>query len=112
MAAYTVVNITRSGTGNLAPTAVAASDTFSNDGNTFLYVVNGDVSVTNVTFDLATDPHSSEPTQSTTATVIAVAAGESEFIGPFPTGKFGDTVTVNYSNQTSITAMAYRLTSG
>jgi hypothetical protein len=112
MAAYTVVNVTRSGTGDLAPVAVAASDTFANDGNTFLYVVNADASVTNLTFTLATDPNASEPTQSTSADNIAVAAGESELIGPFPTGKFGTTVTVAYSNQTAITAAAYRLTAG
>lgn len=112
MATYTVVNVTRDGTGDLAPGAVAASDVFANDGRTFLYVVNGDASVTNVTFDLATDPNASEPTQQTSATDIAVAAGESELIGPFPVGKFGSTVTVNFSNQTAITAAAYRLTSG
>jgi len=112
MAAYTVVNVTRSGTGDLTPTSVAASDTFTNDGRTFLHVINADASLTNVTFDLATDYWAGEPTQSTAATNIVVAAGEEEFIGPFPVGLFGDNVTVNYSNQTSVTAMAYRLTSG
>lgn len=109
MAAYTVVSITRDGTGDLTPTAVAASDTFVNDGRTFLHVVNADASPTSVTFDVATDYWGSEPTQETTATAEVVAAGTEEFFGPFPPGVFGDNVTVNYSNQTSITAMAYRL---
>lgn len=110
MAAYTVLNVDLDGVRfDNALVAVAASDTFANDGNTFLAVNNGDASPTNVTFDLATDPHSSEPTQSTTATNIVVTNAEDEFIGPFPIGKFGTTVTVNYSNQTSITAGAFRL---
>ena len=86
--------------------AVTASDTFQNDGDrTFLDVDNADVAVTNVTFDLATDPNDSEATQdSSTPTVLAVAAGTRERFGPFPTAKFGTVVTVNFSNITSVTA--------
>lgn len=86
--------------------AVSASDTFPNDGDrTFLDVDNADASGTDVTFDLATDPNDSEATQdSSTPTALTVAAGTRERFGPFPTAKFGDVVTVNFSNQTSVTA--------
>jgi len=113
LAAYTVLNVTRDGVRyDNALIAVAASDTFANDGRTFLLISNQNASTCEVTVDLATDPHASEPTASTTATNISLLTTEEHLLGPFPTGKFGTTVTVNYSITATVTAMAFRLTSG
>lgn len=110
MVAYVPVNVDQDGVRfDNALVAVSATDTFPNDGNTYLAVNNGGVSPDNVTFDLAVDPHSSEPTQSTTAVAVVVTNAQDEFIGPFPVGKFGRTVTVNHSFTTSVTAGAFRL---
>jgi hypothetical protein len=113
MAAYTVVNVDRNGARyDNALTAVAASDTFANDGRTFLYVDNQNASTCNVTIDLASDPLSSVDTHSSTATNLPLLTTEGHLFGPFPTGRYGDTVTVNYDITASVTAMAFRLTSG
>lgn len=109
MAAYTVKNVTRAGVIDTLA-AVASSDTFANDGKTFLVVDNGSGGALGVTFDLAVDPNASEPAASTSATSISVPTGERHIFGPFPTGKFGTTVTVNYDTTASVTAGAFRLT--
>ena len=108
MAEYSVQRITRSG---IVPSlaAVAASDTFANDGRTFLWVDNGSGGATSVTFDIATDPHASDPSYSSTATAQSVAAGTVELLGPFPTNRFGSTVTVNFDPITTITAGAFAI---
>jgi len=111
MAAYTVKNVTRAGVIDTLA-AVASIDTFANDGKTILVVDNASGGALGVTFDLAVDPNASEPAAETSATSISVPAGERHFLGPFPTGKFGTTVTVNYDSTATITAGAFRLTSG
>lgn len=114
MAAYTVLNIDRDGVRyDNALVAVAASDTFANDGKTILLVDNQNASTLNVTFDLAVDPNASEPTQQASSPANkALLTTESHIFGPFPTGKFGDTVTVNYDLTATVTAAAFRLTPG
>lgn len=104
MAALTLNRVTRAG---IVVTPVAAdaglSDTFVNDGRTVLMIVNGGGSPCLVTYDLAVDPNDGEPTQSTSATANSVAAGTTEYQGPFPTNKFGAVVTVNYDQVATVT---------
>ena len=110
MAAYTVANIDRAGVRyDNALVAVAAADTFINDGRTLLLVDNQNAATCEVTFDLATDPNSSEPTQSTSAVNQSVLTTEQQIFGPFPVDKFGAIVTVNYSLIPTVTAAAFRL---
>ena len=110
MAAYTVVNVDRNGARyDNALTAVAASDTFANDGRTFLYVDNQNASTCNVTFDLSSDPMSAISTHSSAATDLPLLTTEGHLFGPFDVNRYGSTVTVNYSITASVTAMAFRL---
>lgn len=113
MAAYTVANITRDGVRyDNALTAVAASDTFANDGRTFLYVDNQNASTCNVTVDLASDPMDAVETHTSAATNLPLLTTEAHLFGPFDINRYGTTVTVNYDITASVTAGAFRLTSG
>lgn len=88
------------------PVAVAASDTFANDGRTILEVINGSGGSINVTI---TDQRSTAPAGAsafTPSVVVAVAAGVTKRIGPFPPSRFNDDsgqVTVGYSAITTVT---------
>jgi hypothetical protein len=93
--------------------AVSASDTFENDGQTFLDVNNGGGGATTVTF---TDVGSISPVSATTFVpnvAGTVAAGARRRFGPFPTGRFNDPatgrVTVAFSPTTSVTAEPVRV---
>lgn len=111
MAVYTVLNVDRNGRRyDNALVAVAASDTFANDGRTYLHVDNQNAATCNVTIDLDIDPHSSEATHSSVATNLPLLTTEAHLFGPFPVGKYGSVVTVNYSITATVTAMAFRLT--
>ena len=88
------------------PVAVAASDTFANDGHTILEVTNGGLASINVTI---TDQKSTGPEGASAFTpnvVVAVAAGVTKRIGPFKPSRFNDDnglVTVGYSATTTVT---------
>lgn len=86
---------------NMALVAAAGGgDDFPNDGETYLVVNNGDASPKTLTFD------SLEPDPFTAADQdfqVTVAAGETHWIGPFDTGRFGSSVAVTYSAVTSVT---------
>lgn len=106
MAALTVLRATRGGE-QMSPVAADAglSDTFVNDGKTLFLVFNGGGSACVITVDLALDPHSDEPTQSSTASNISVPNGEDHVLGPFPVTKFGTVVTINYDQVASVTVL-------
>jgi hypothetical protein len=86
-------------------TAAAGGDTFANDGATSLYVKNGGASVCNVT--IASPVKCSHG--SNHDVIVAVAAGQTIQIGPFPQNRFNnDTglITVTYSQVTTVTVAA------
>lgn len=108
MALLTVQTIARAG---VAPTlnAVSASDTFANDGRTYIDVNNGGATsltvtiVTPATVDgLAIDDRT-----------VTIAAGQRRVIGPFPKATYNHPttglVTVNFSATASITCAVLRL---
>lgn len=108
MAILTVQTISRSG---LLPSLVAAAgggDEFANEGKTFLWVVNGDVSSKTVTL---VTPQSVlglaiEDLQ------VTVPASEQRLVGPLPVGIFNDAnsrVQVTYSDVTSVTVAAVNM---
>lgn len=114
MALLAVTDVARTGI-DLA-TAVAAAgggDSFLNTGKEFLYVKNGSggsITVTVVT-QVTVDG------QSVADLAVAVGAGASKLIGPFPNGYYNDTnappqVQVTYSGVTSLTVLPLRLTAG
>ena len=104
MGSYTVQEVVRAG---VVPTenAVAASDTFSNDGHTILIVTNGSGGSVNVTL---TTPGTVDGL-AVADRVVAVGNGVKKAIGPFPRSLYNDSdgkVTVAYDGTTSVTAMA------
>jgi len=110
MAEYTVQTIGRSGLdiSDAELTAVSASDTFENDGSTFLLVKNGSGGSLTVTFTITETVDG----QSVTDRTLAVADGEIYLAGPFPKGQYNDSngdVTVGYSATTSVKALAMKL---
>lgn len=110
MAAITVQQIALAG---LTPSAAAAAsgggDTFVNNGLTFLEVTNGGGSSINVT--VAGAQACSQG--STHDNVVAVGAGATKLIGPFPASRFNNPATgaasVTYSSATSVTVRAFSL---
>lgn len=108
MAVLTVQEIDRS-TGIVpAYAAVAASDSFANDGRTYLHVKNGSAGSLTVTITLAQTVDGQTPAAKT----FTVAAGVERVIGPFPPTVYNDAngrVVVAYSATTTITAGTFRL---
>lgn len=113
MSLLTVESVGRSSSGtNLAGVAATAGgDTFINTGSEVLIIKNGDSSgmtltvVTPVTVDGQAVPDET----------MAVAAGETRMVGPFPPGWFNDTlasggvVSLTYSSVTSLTVKVVRV---
>jgi hypothetical protein len=69
----------------VTPTATDG-DAFPNSGSTFLFVNNASGSAINVTLDAYPTGNSTVPPDGLTITdrVVAVPAGQSRYIGPFP----------------------------
>jgi hypothetical protein len=81
--------------------AVSASDTLTNNGNSFLHVKNGNAAICTVTIDSVTpcDQGSDHDL------VVAVPATTGDrMIGPLPMKRFGASPTVTYSVQATVTA--------
>ena len=112
MATLVVKTITDAGLDPDTPayvSAVAAGDDFANNGRTFVEVVNGAGSPITVTFAIGVDPHATDPLHSTSDDTVSVTNGERRLIGPFPTLKYGNVVTVVYSSDTTITVAAFTI---
>ncbi len=109
MAALTVAQASLAG---LVPTAVAAGaggDTFPNDGKTALEVINGSGSSINVTVKSFAP---ASPGLAQTDNVVAVAAGVTKIIGPFPQAAFTDSTgnaEVSYSAVTTVTVLPIKI---
>jgi hypothetical protein len=106
MAAYNVQSASESG---ITPTytAVTASDTFANDGRTYLHVKAGGTSV-NITINSQTPCNQGADHD----IVINGVVSSERIIGPFPPSRFNDStgvVTVTYSTTTGVTAAAVRI---
>lgn len=111
MAALTTRVVTRTGNGVLLGAAAASGggDTFTNDGNTFLYVKNGSGGSITVTVAI---PYTVDNVAVSTGKALVVAAGEERLFGPFPTGIYTDpntgNVSLTYSGVTSLTVAAVK----
>ncbi len=83
--------------------AAGGGDSFVNTGRQLIHVKNGSGSPMTVTVD---DPNSAEPLGSTTFdpdVEIIVTNAEERFIGPFDVVRFGSSVALTYSLETSVT---------
>ena len=109
MALLTVQNITRAGV-TPAYTAVAASDTFTPDANTFIHVKNaGGSPDTCVIQVLQGDP----PGLTISDNSVSVTNAQERMIGPLPANFFADPTTglatVTHSFTTSVTSGVFKL---
>ena len=107
MGSYTVQEVVRAG---VVPTenAVAASDTFSNDGHTILIVTNGSGGTLVVT--LVTQ--GTVDGQAVADRTVSIATGVKKAIGPFIRSVYNDSdgkVTAQYDATTSVTAAALKI---
>lgn len=89
------------------PTAAAADQVFANNGRVLFLVKNGDSTSTNVTFDVpAVSSDGSTAGLAIADRVVAVAAGKTAIIGPFPMAIYNNQstqqVAVSYSKTTSL----------
>lgn len=115
MAALTVQTISKSGVTITPVSATALGDTIADDGKqrTFLEVINGGESSIDVTISKhATSVHA--PGLGAVAVsdiVVAVGAGVTKLIGPFPDAYRGanGVIAVGYSAVTSVTVAAIGL---
>ncbi len=102
MATLTVVSAVVTGAVYTPVAAAAGGDVFPNDGNTRLLVINGGGGSINV---VAT-PQNTVNGLTLSAVTVAVAAGASKVIGPFPPQYFNNSsgqVVLTYSGVTSVT---------
>ncbi len=109
MAAITVVQVSIGGLVNPTFTAAtAAGDTFTNDGNTIYIIKNGGGAIT-ATFD---DTGSISPVGAVSFDAdvdVAIGASEDAYIGQFTLARFGTSVTVTLTSDTTVTVAAMRI---
>lgn len=86
--------------------AAVGPDTFTNDGRTFLHVKNTNGATRTVTID--STKLCDQGFDHDQAVVIPATTGD-VMIGPFPTARFGTTVTVTYSAVTNLSVAAFKL---
>lgn len=98
MATLTVQRSTRAGV-VANPQAASASDEFANDGTVEARVDNGSLASVNVTFVTTKTVDG----LALTDLVVAVGAGVTKRIGPFPTDVYGTTTTITFSEFADVT---------
>lgn len=86
--------------------AAVGPDTFVNDGRTFLHCKNTNAATRTVTID--STKACDQGFDHDQAVVIPATTGD-VMIGPFPTARFGTTVTVTYSAVTNLSVAAFKL---
>ena len=89
--------------------ATAGGDTFANNGNTFFYADNAGGADIEISFDDTGTPTPGGTIDAFDPDVtVDVTAGTIAMIGPFPTQRFGTTVSVTYEGVVSLTVAAIR----
>lgn len=87
--------------------AAGGGDKFTNDGQTYFVIKNGDASPHTVSFAIQLAVDGVTPT----FTPVNLLAGETRLLGPFPSGIYNDAngqVNVTYSAVTSVTVAAVK----
>lgn len=103
MATLTRETVTAAGLAE-AYTAVSASDEFPNSSTpTFVRIVNAGASPTTATFVTTFTRADGNGTLALADNPVTVTAGTAQTIGPFNSATYGTTVTVTFSNTTSVT---------
>src|SRR6478672_3621863 len=109
MAQLTVTPITRAGIAGTLAAAAGGGDSFANNGQVYVEVVNGGGSPITVSIAIS----ASIDGISVPARTVSVTNGQRRLIGPFPTGQYNDAnglVQLTYSGVTTVTVGAFQLT--
>lgn len=110
MAVLTVAAVTRAGVDMAGAAADVAGDEWVNTGSEFVEVKNGSGAGITVTLDIQSNVDGAAVTDPT----VAVGAGITKMIGPFPTGIYNNPSTgrarVAYSAVTTVTTRVVKLT--
>lgn len=112
MAVLTVQDAAISGLAESLVAAAGGGDSFDNNGNCLLEVVNGGGGSINVTIDDPNSPNPGSASAFNPDVVIAVPNGTTRLIGPFPPFRFNDVngrVQVAYSGVTTVTVRVIRI---
>ncbi len=109
MATLTVNQITRDGVLYAVVAAAAAGDQFANEGRSFLAVYNAHMTEErSVNIDLQQTVDEQDPPDRT----VSIGPGETQLIGPFPTGIYNDAnghVQITYPDVTSLYVGVFKL---
>lgn len=89
MATLTATTISRAGQSLAGAAAGASGDQWANTGKEFLIVTNASIASINVTLDI----QKTVDGQAVTDPIVAVGAGITKIIGPFPTGAYNNSTT-------------------
>jgi hypothetical protein len=110
MAILTVATVTRAGVDTAGVAADVAGDEWVNTGQEFVEVKNGSGAGITVTLDIQGTIDGAAATDPT----VAIGAGVTKIIGPFPTGIYNNQTTnrarIGYSAVTTITTKVLKLT--
>ena len=101
-APLTVALAARTGVDMVGVSCASGGDSFANDGQEIIQVFNGDSGSHSVTVVTQAAPDGG----AVTALTVAIAAGVTKTLGPFPTGVYNDTnglVQITYTAVTSMT---------
>lgn len=108
MALLTVEMVSRSGVDVAGVAAASGGDEFTNSGSEFVEIKNGGASSINVTFET----QATVDGEAVADKVVAIPAGVTKIIGPFPRGVYNDVngrVKISYSAVTSVTVKVLKL---
>jgi hypothetical protein len=112
MATLTAATVSRTGVDVAGAAADVAGDEWANTGYEFVEVKNGSGSSINVTLDIQATLDGAAVTDP----VVAVAAGATKIIGPFPKGIYNNSTTgrarIAYSAVTSVTTKVLKCVPG
>jgi hypothetical protein len=110
MALLASQSITRAGLASAYAAAAGGGDTFTPDKDTYLEVING--SGGSITVTIAT-PRTDAYGNAIADNAVAIAAGVTKKIGPFPAEAYADPTTglasITYSGVTSLTVGVFKL---
>ena len=109
MATLSVVVAGRPGVDVTGVAAAGGGDAFANTGHEMLVITNGDASSHSVTAHFQKSPDG----LTVTDRAVAVAAGKTMIIGPFPTDLYNDTnnlVQLSYTAVTSVKVAVVKVT--
>lgn len=112
MATLTVNSITADAGLNITDnveSAAAGGDVFANDGNTYLYLYNGDASETTLT--VTTQATAGRNAVAIADPTIAIAASKAFIVGPFEPGIYNNSsgqVAISYSSETSLDVYVFK----